>query len=50
MIINQTVNNHDDLLKVVDNMLSEVGVDRKDLKGELTFAGRRIVLPGCVLS
>ena len=24
MIINQTVENHDDLLKVVDNMLSEV--------------------------
>jgi len=39
MIINQTVDSHDDLLKVVDNMLSEVEVDRSELKGKLTFAG-----------
>lgn len=39
MIINQTVSNHDDLLKVVDNMLGEAGLNRADLKGELTFAG-----------
>jgi crotonobetainyl-CoA:carnitine CoA-transferase CaiB-like acyl-CoA transferase len=45
MIINQTVDNHDDLLKVVDNMLSEVGVERKDLKGEVTFAGLDPIRP-----
>ena len=39
MIINQTVSNHDDLLKVVDNMLSEAGVDREDPGGKLTFEG-----------
>jgi hypothetical protein len=39
MIINQPVSNHDDLLKVVDNMLGEAGLNRADLKGELTFAG-----------
>ena len=31
MIINQNVENHEDLLKVVDNMLSEAGVEGKDL-------------------
>jgi crotonobetainyl-CoA:carnitine CoA-transferase CaiB-like acyl-CoA transferase len=45
MIINQPVQNHDDLLKVVDNMLSEVGVDRSELKGKLTFAGLDPVRP-----
>ncbi len=45
MIINQTVDNHDDLLKVVDNMLSEVGVERKDLKGKVTFAGLDPIRP-----
>jgi AraC-like DNA-binding protein len=39
VIINQTVDNHDDLLKVVDNMLGEAGLNRADLKGKLTFAG-----------
>jgi len=45
MIINQTVENYDDLLKVIDNLLSEVGVDRKDLKGKLTFAGMDPIRP-----
>jgi hypothetical protein len=45
MIINQTVENHDDLLKVIDNLLSEVGVNRNDLKGKLTFAGLDPVRP-----
>jgi len=45
MIINQTVENHDDLLKVIDNLLSEVGVDRKELKGKLTFAGLDPIRP-----
>lgn len=39
MKIDQTVENHDDLLKVVDNLLGEAGLDRKDLKGTVTFAG-----------
>jgi len=39
MKFDQTVENHDDLLKVVDNLLSEAGLDRKDLKGTVTFAG-----------
>ncbi len=45
MIVNQTVDNHDDLLKVVDNMLSEVGLDRAELGGELTFAGLDPIRP-----
>ena len=45
MIINQTVENHHDLLKVVDNMLSEVGVERKELKGKVTFAGLDPIRP-----
>ena len=45
MIINQTVENYDDLLKVIDNLLSEVGVDRKDLKGKITFAGMDPIRP-----
>ena len=39
MITEQTVNNHEDLLKVVDGMLKEVGLDRKDTGGKMTFAG-----------
>jgi crotonobetainyl-CoA:carnitine CoA-transferase CaiB-like acyl-CoA transferase len=45
MIINQPVNNHDDLLNVVDNMLSEAGVNREDLGGKLTFAGLDPIRP-----
>jgi crotonobetainyl-CoA:carnitine CoA-transferase CaiB-like acyl-CoA transferase len=39
MKIDQTVENHDDLMKVVDNLLGEAGLNRKDLKGTVTFAG-----------
>ena len=45
MIINQTVDNHDDLLKVVDNLLSEAGVYREELGGKLTFAGLDPIRP-----
>jgi crotonobetainyl-CoA:carnitine CoA-transferase CaiB-like acyl-CoA transferase len=45
MIINQTVDNHDDLLKVVDNLLSEAGLNRADLKGKVTFAGLDPIRP-----
>ena len=39
MITDQPVNNHKDLLKVVDGMLAEAGLDRKDTGGKVTFAG-----------
>ena len=47
------VNNHDDLTKVVDLILSEAGLDRKDHGGSLTFAGMDPIRPthikvGCV--
>ena len=45
MIVDQTVNNHDDLFKVVDNLLTEAGLDRKDLGGKLTFAGLDPIRP-----
>jgi crotonobetainyl-CoA:carnitine CoA-transferase CaiB-like acyl-CoA transferase len=45
LIIDQTVNSHDDLLKVVDNMLGEAGLNRADLKGKVTFAGLDPIRP-----
>jgi crotonobetainyl-CoA:carnitine CoA-transferase CaiB-like acyl-CoA transferase len=39
------VNNHDDLTKVVDLILSEAGLDRKDQGGTLTFAGMDPIRP-----
>jgi len=39
MITHQPVNNHDDLLKVVDGILNELGLSLKDFGGKLTFAG-----------
>src|SRR5208337_2948715 len=47
------VNNHDNLTKVVDLILSEAGLDRKDQGGTLTFAGMDPIRPthikvGCV--
>jgi hypothetical protein len=39
MITNQPVNNHDDLTRVVDGLLGEIGLDRRDTGGKLTFAG-----------
>ena len=45
MITDQPVNNHDDLLKAVDAMLAEAGLDRKDTGGKLTFAGMDPIRP-----
>ena len=45
MITHQPVNNHDDLLKVVDGLLEEAGLDRKDLGGKMTFAGMDPIRP-----
>lgn len=45
MITHQPVNSHDDLLKVVDGILNEVGVDRNDLGGKMTFAGMDPIRP-----
>lgn len=39
MINHQPVNNHDDMQKVVDGMLDEIGLSRDELDGKLTFAG-----------
>ncbi len=40
MKIDQTVENHDDLMKVVDNILEDAGLNRADLKGKVTFSGK----------
>ena len=40
MITHQPVNNHDDMMKVVDGMLDEISLSRGDLDGKVTFAGR----------
>jgi len=45
MITNQPVNNHDDLLKVIDGILNEVGLDRNELDGKMTFAGMDAIRP-----
>ena len=40
MRTNQPVNNHDDLLSVVDHLLEEeLGLKRSDTGGKVTFAG-----------
>ena len=39
------VNNHDDLTEVVDLILREAGLDRKDQGGALTFAGMDPIRP-----
>ena len=39
MITSQPVNNHDDLMTVVDGLLGEMGLDRRDTGGKLSFAG-----------
>ena len=41
----QPVNNHDDLLKVVDGLLQEAGLDRKEMGGAVTFAGLDPIRP-----
>jgi len=45
MITHQPVNNHDDLLKVIDGLLAEAGLDRKDTGGKVTFAGMDPIRP-----
>ena len=45
MSTRQPVNNHDDLLKVVDGILAEAGVNLKDFGGNLTFAGMDPIRP-----
>lgn len=39
MITNQPVNNHDDMHKVTDDMLREIGLTIDDCGGKVTFAG-----------
>ena len=39
MRTNQPLSNHGDLLGVVDGLLEELGLDRGDTGGEVTFAG-----------
>jgi crotonobetainyl-CoA:carnitine CoA-transferase CaiB-like acyl-CoA transferase len=39
MRTHQPVNNHDDLLQVVDGLLDELGLDRRDSGGQVTFEG-----------
>ncbi|QYO65044.1 hypothetical protein [Leptolyngbya sp. 7M] len=41
----EPVNNHDDLLKVIDGLLEEAGLDRKDMGGNITFAGMDPIRP-----
>jgi crotonobetainyl-CoA:carnitine CoA-transferase CaiB-like acyl-CoA transferase len=41
----QEVNNHDDLLNTVDVLLDEVGLDREELGGKMTFAGMDPIRP-----
>src|SRR5262245_59551676 len=39
MRTHQPVNNHQDLLGVVDGLLEEMGLNRQDTGGRVTFAG-----------
>ena len=41
----QSINNHNDLLNVVDGILEEAGLDRKELDGKMTFAGMDPIRP-----
>jgi len=41
----QSIDNHDDLLEVVDGVLEEAGLDRKELDGKITFAGMDPIRP-----
>jgi hypothetical protein len=39
MRTNQPVSSHEDLVGVVDGLLEEMGLDRREAGGNLTFAG-----------
>ena len=41
----QSIGNHDDLLNVVDDVLGEAGLERKELGGKMTFAGMDPIRP-----
>ena len=41
----EPVNNHEDLLAVVDGLLREAGLSRSDFGGEITFAGMDPIRP-----
>lgn len=43
MIMDQAVNTHEDMHKVVDSMLREVGLTIDDCGGKVTFAGKEPV-------
>jgi hypothetical protein len=45
MITHQPVNNQDDMQKVVDGILDEIGLSRGDLDGKVTFAGLDPIMP-----
>lgn len=45
MNVSQPVNNHDDLMRVMDGLLQEMGLNRADTSGEVTFAGLEPVRP-----
>ena len=45
MITSQVVNNHDDIVKVIDGMLNELGLNLKDFGGKLSFAGLDPIRP-----
>ena len=43
MIVDQVANSHEDMYKVTDNMLREVGLTIEDSGGKVTFAGKEPV-------
>jgi crotonobetainyl-CoA:carnitine CoA-transferase CaiB-like acyl-CoA transferase len=45
MFLYKPVNDHQDLLNVVDGLLNEAGLDRKDMDGQITFAGMDPIRP-----
>ncbi|CAO3569052.1 unnamed protein product [Mortierella alpina] len=45
MLTYAVVNNHEDLLAVVDGLLQEAGLARKDFGGEISFAGMDPIRP-----
>ena len=45
MLTQQTVDNHDDMLRVVDEILGEAGLKRSDTGGDVSFAGLDPIRP-----